>query len=380
MTRFDRYMLSQLFVLFGFFALVLVALFWINRAVVLFDRLIGNGQSALVFLEFSSLSLPKLIVTVLPIATFAGAVYVTNRMSGESELTVLQSTGSGPWRLVRPVLVYGISVALMMSALTHFLVPMAQGQLTEREAEIAQNVTNGLLTEGTFLHPTDNVTFYTRQIDSDGVLRDVFLSDRRNPDEGVIYTAAEAYLVRNDAAASAGTTLIMVDGLAQRLDNTQKRLATAQFRDFSFDISTLVSRSIGGHQSIRTMITPALLGNWDQIGEQTGNNRSAIAEDFHQRFTQPLFCIVAAILGFATLMVGGYSRFGVWREAAIAFGLLVIIDGFRGVTVDMVRSDASVWPLMYLPSLLGMLLAFAMLTHAAHPSWLARLRRRRRAT
>ena len=78
MTRFDRYMLSQLFVLFGFFALVLVALFWINRAVVLFDRLIGNGQSALVFLEFSSLSLPKLVVTVLPIATFAGAVYVTN--------------------------------------------------------------------------------------------------------------------------------------------------------------------------------------------------------------------------------------------------------------------------------------------------------------
>lgn len=379
MTRFDRYMLSQLFVLFGFFALVLVALFWINRAVVLFDQLIGNGQSALVFLEFSSLSLPKLVVTVLPIATFAGCVYVIHRMSGESELTVLQSTGSSPWRVARPVFVYGLCVALMMSVLTHFLVPMAQAQLTLREGEIARNVTNGLLTEGTFLHPAENVTFYTRQIDEDGVLRDVFLSDRRDPNEGVIYTAAEAYLVRNEVTNEPGTTLIMVDGLAQRLGVEDNRLATAQFRDFSFDISTLVRDDTTGWQSIRTMITPDLLTDWGDLATRTDNQISTIAEEFHQRFTQPLFCVVAALLGFATLLIGGYSRFGVWREVAIAFGLLVMIDGFRGAAVDMVRQDASAWPLMYVPSAVGLLLAGAMLTHAAHPGWVARLKRRRAA-
>ena len=43
MSRFDRYLLSQLLALFGFFALVLVAVFWVNRAVGLFDQLIGDG-------------------------------------------------------------------------------------------------------------------------------------------------------------------------------------------------------------------------------------------------------------------------------------------------------------------------------------------------
>ncbi|HJO50410.1 MAG TPA: LptF/LptG family permease, partial [Sulfitobacter pontiacus] len=214
MAKFDRYMLSQFLILFSFFALILVAIFWINRAVVLFDRLIGDGQTALVFLEFTVLGLPKLITTVLPIATFAGSVYVINRMTSESELTVLQATGTSPWRLARPVFVYGLCVAIMMSVLTHLLLPLSNGQLSEREAEISQNVTARLLTEGTFLHPTSKVTFYTRVIDADGVLRDVFLSDRRNPDEGVIYTASEAYLIRNGD----GTTLIMVDGMAQRLE------------------------------------------------------------------------------------------------------------------------------------------------------------------
>ena len=59
MVRIDRYMLSQLLVLFGFFALVLVAVLWINRGVSLFEQLISDGQSALVFMEFTALGLPK---------------------------------------------------------------------------------------------------------------------------------------------------------------------------------------------------------------------------------------------------------------------------------------------------------------------------------
>jgi lipopolysaccharide export system permease protein len=375
-AKFDRYLLSQLLVMFGFFALVLVALFWINRAVVLFDRLIGDGQSALVFLEFTSLSLPKLITTVLPIAAFAGAVYVTNRMSGESELTVLQSTGTSPWRLARPVLVYGLCVALMMSVLSHYLVPMAQAQLNQRENEISQNVTSRLLTEGTFLHPTEKVTFYTRLIDEDGVLRDVFLSDRRDPEQGVIYTAAEAYLVRNGD----GTTLIMVDGLAQRLGTADNRLATAKFRDFSFDISGLMTKAPSGNKSVGNMITPDLIGDWDAIAANTGEPRGSIAEELHARFAQSLFCVIAAMVGFATLLLGGFSRFGVWREVAIAFGLLISIDGMRGVLVDIVRADAQNWPLLYLPSAVGFLLVIGMLWQAANPGWLHRLRRRRAAS
>lgn len=363
-------MLSQLLLLFGFFALVLVALFWINRAVVLFDRLIGDGQSALVFLEFTALGLPKLITTVLPIAAFAAAVYVTNRMSSESELTVLQSTGSSPWRLARPVFVFGLCVALMMSVLSHFLVPMAQAQLKQRETEISQNVTATLLREGRFLHPTQNVTFYTRVIDADGVLRDVFLSDRRNPREGVIYTAAEAYLVRNGT----GTTLIMVNGLAQRLNKLDKRLATATFRDFSFDISSLVNENASSILTVPNLITPQLIRDWDAIAKRTGDSTGTIAEELHSRFAQPLFCIVAAMVGFATLMMGGFSRFGVWREVAIAFAMLIAIDGIRGTLVNSVRTDPSLWPLMYLPSIVGALLVLGMLWHLSRPGWLRRRR------
>lgn len=372
MAKFDRYMLSQLLVLFGFFALVLVAIFWINRAVVLFDRLIGDGQTALVFLEFTALGLPKLVETVLPIASFAAAVYVTNRMTSDSELTVLQATGAGPWRIARPVLVFGLIIALGMTTLSNVLVPMAQAQLKEREQEIAQNVTARLLTEGTFLHPTKQVTFYTRLIGSDGVLRDVFLSDRRTEEQDIIYTAAEAYLVRSEDA----TTLIMVDGLAQRLEREGLRLTTAKFADFSFDISTLLRSEKVDVLNISNITTWTFLTDWDSISARVDATPGRIAEELHSRFAQPLFCMIAALVGFSTLLIGGFSRFGVWREVVIAFGLLLLLDGMRGTLSGQVSANAALWPLLYLPSLIGALIVTLMLLHAANPAWRARFIRR----
>ena len=134
MPRFDRYLLSQLLALFGFFSLLLVSVYWVNRAVGLFDQLIGDGQSALVFVEFSLLTLPNVIRLVLPVSSFAAAVYVANRLMGDSELVVMQATGFSSFRLARPVLWFGLIVMLMMSALTHALVPASRAALSERSA------------------------------------------------------------------------------------------------------------------------------------------------------------------------------------------------------------------------------------------------------
>lgn len=357
MVRFDRYMLSQLMWLFGFFSLVLVAIFWINRAVQLFDRLIGDGQTALVFLEFSTLGLPRLITTVMPIATFAASIYVTNRLNNESELTVMLATGTSPWRLARPVAVFGLISALMMSLLSHVLVPTAGQQLAEREVEISKNITARLLTEGEFLSPTAGVTFYARTVGQDGVLRDVFLSDRRMEAQQMIYTADQAYLVGN----SDGTSLIMVDGLAQRLTNADLRLSTVKFEDFSFDITSLIRTDVVITPKLGYLTSDMMLSNWAKVATMTNTSIGAVAEELHDRFARAAFCLITALIGFATLLVGGYSRFGVQREIVISVLLLIALDGMRGSLSGPVLENPSLWPIMYLPSILGGLIVCGLL-------------------
>ncbi|MEP2717470.1 LPS export ABC transporter permease LptF [Pseudophaeobacter sp.] len=363
MSRFDRYVLSQYLLFFGFFALILVAVFWVNRAVVLFDRLIGDGQTALVFLEFTALALPNLIRMVLPVAVFASAVWVTNRLQSESELTVLRATGSSPWQMAKPALAFGLITALMMSILTHFLLPNSINQLALREQEVSRNITAKLLTEGNFLHPAKGVTFYIRQIDSDGTLNDVFLSDRRDPEQSVTYTGTRAFLVRE----AGKTHLIMVNGMAQRLDREKQQLSTTNFSDFSYDISALTNKSTDHKRNIRAIPSRELLRDPAAITETEGYSAGALAEELHLRFARALICVAVALIGFSALMLGSYSRFGVWRQALLAFLLLIVVEGLRGVVSEPVMNAPQLWPLVYLPACVGILIALAFLQLAARP-------------
>ena len=372
MTRFDRYMLSQFMVLFGFFALVLVSIFWINKAVRMFDRLIGDGQPAWVFLEFTALTLPGVIGVVLPIAAFAGAVYVTNRLTTESELTVMQATGYSPWRLIRPVLIYGCLIAVMMSVLTHLLIPVSLSQLQLRKAEVSQNITAKLLTEGEFLHPAAGITFYIRDITPEGELKDVFLSDRRNPQSPSTYTSSKAYLVHEGG----GTKLVMLDGLSQVLRKNGNRLFTTHFDDFSYDISSLISQREVSLDHISFQRTSDLLLHPEAVAERSGATLSQIAYEGHNRFVQALLCIVAALVGFATLLLGTHSRFGVWWQIITAFVLLVGIKMVEGVVSGPVLANAAMWPLMYIPTALGILLTLILLHIAANPGLFRRRRLR----
>lgn len=355
-------MLSQLMTLFGFFALVLVSVYWVNRAVILFDRLIADGHSAMVFLEFTALSLPNVVRMVMPMAAFAAAVYVTNRLSNDSELTVIQSTGYSPWRLARPVVSFGVILALLMSIPSMFLVPASLAQLKVRETEISGSVSARLLREGVFLHPIDGITFYIRDITEQGELLDIYLSDRRNPDRAMTYTASRAFLLRDEQ----GPRLVMFQGMAQTYQRENKRLATTDFRDFSYDISSFITTGTA-KLKIQHVPTWQLLTNTAEMARLSRVELSRALDELHGRIQQPLLCIVAALIGFSTLLLGGFSRFGLARQIIGAIFLLVVIKMVESAVTGPVRGNAALWPLVYLPTVVGLAMSGAMLHIAARP-------------
>ena len=365
MRKFDRYILSQLMVMFGFFALVLVSVYWVNNTVKVFDRLISDGHSAAVVLEFTLLSLPNVVRSVLPIAAFGAAVYVTNRLSSESELTVMQATGFSPWRLAWPVIVFGVITATMMSIMTHTLVPVSLQQLRDRETDIAKDLYARLLRPGTFLHPAKGITLYIRDISDDGRLSDIFVSDRRNPDVSNIYTAKTAYLMRD----TRGTKLVMVNGLVQVLSTKDQLLSTTSFEDLSYDISALIKTRTDKNRNIKQIPTGELLRWSGQIAEQNGVSLGRVLQEAHGRFQQPLLCLVAALIGFSTLLTAGFSRFGIGRQIVFAIALLVLIKLTESVMIDPVRANPNLWPLIYAPTLVGCLLTLGCLSYVARPPY-----------
>lgn len=362
-SRFDRYLLSQLLGLFGFFSLVLVAVYWVNRAVGLFDQLIGDGQSALVFLEFSILTLPNVIRLVLPISAFAACVYAINRLMQESELVVMQATGFSAFRLARPVLYFGLTVMLMQLVLTNVLVPLSQARLADRSAEVSENLTARFLNAGRFIHPSDGITLYIREITPLGELNDIFLSDERSATERLVYTAEKALLVRD----AGQIRLVMLDGQSQSLVRADKRLAVTRFQTFTIDLSGLLGKSADRTLSVRELSTPALLAASAASQEATGATRAVLWEEAHSRIASPLLAVAAPMLGFAALMLGGFSRFGMMRQIAVAVVLLIAVQGVSTIAAGLAIQEETAWPLIYLAPMLGLGLAAGLLWQAQRP-------------
>lgn len=350
MSRFDRYLLSQLLALFGFFSLVLVAIYWVNRAVSLFDQLMGDGQSALVFLEFSALTLPNVIKLVLPISAFVAALYAGNRLMQDSEFVVMQATGFSSARLARPVLIFGLVAAAMMLVLTNALVPLSRAEMRARSADMAENVTARFLRDGEFMHPARGVTLYIRAITPQGELQDFLLEDARNPDRPLIYLAHSAVLARGED----GPRLLLVDGQAQEYDRQTGRLAVTRFDDFTIDIGGMLAATAQRRANADELSTPVLLRAAPEVQEQTRMTAAELQLEGHNRLAQPFLAAAAALAGFSCLLVGSFSRFGPWRQILGAILLGIVVQLVATWSTGWAAEAQGRWPMAYAAPVLGL--------------------------
>lgn len=365
MSRIDRYLLAQLLSVFAFFTLVLVAVYWVNRAARLFDAVVGDGQSFWVFLELSALTLPNVFRVVLPLSAFAAAVYVAIRMTRDNEMVVLQGTGLSFTRMLRPVAVFGVVVALLLGVLMHVLSPMSRAQLAERQVAIASNISARLLRAGEFLQPTDGIVVFVRAISDDGTLQDVFLSDARAEGRRVAYNAASAVLVTQPDSA----VLVMLDGVALAYDTAEGRLTTVSFDELTYDIGALIAPD-NRRADVRELPTPVLLAADAGMRATLGLTLAEQRFELASRVAQPLLAVITALVGFAALFLGQFSRLGAWRQVLAAIVILAVIQLVANATAGIALRRADAALLAFAPVVAGLAVVIGMV-------WLATRRKGR---
>jgi lipopolysaccharide export system permease protein len=357
MSHLDRYVFKQCLLVFAFFTLVFALVVWINRAVTLFDELVTDGHSAKVFLEFFILALPTVLSRVLPVSAFAATVYVTSRLSNESELAVIQATGMSPWRLARPVFMFGLLVCLLMFSLTAFLIPKTGTLTKDREFELSQSLGTKFLREGAFQHPVKGITFFIREITPDSELRDVFLSDRREKGASYTYTSERAFLLQTEKQI----IFVMQNGLMQSHDRAKGTLSLTQFDELAYDLTGTFDTSRKARPHINDLPTVLLWQNPQLAADLTGQPLSRVFEDKHQRIQFALLCLISSLIGFAALYAAGFSRFGSGRFIALAIFLLVIVKLVEILVTEPTRTDIDFWYLVYAPSVVGLFMFWGLM-------------------
>ena len=369
MSRFDRYLFTQYFLMFGFFSLILLLIYWINKAIALFDNLISDGQTFLVFLEFSILTIPPIIPIVAPLAAFAAAIFVTNRLKNDSELTIMQATGFSPLRLSRSIFLFGLVVTIILMIISHYLIPKSNNILLKRQNEVASSLNAKLLKVGSFIHPQNGVTFYIGGISTSGVIEDVFVLDERNKDREIIVTSKSGYLITNNN----NPILVLKDGIVQNYDLKSTNLSTIHFKDLSYDLTSWsVKERMSKSKLLLTYSSFDLFKDPELVSILTDSSPISVLEELHSRILTPLLALIAALIGFSALMIGDYSRFGASKQISVGIVILILIKLSESYGNELMLKSQENWLALYLPVLIGILIFSFMMLLASNQKLLGR--------
>ena len=369
MSRFDRYLFTQYFLMFGFFSLILLFIYWINKAIALFDNLISDGQTFLVFLEFSILTIPPIIPIVAPLAAFAAAIFVTNRLKNDSELTIMQATGFSPLRLSRSIFLFGLVVTIILLIISHYLIPKSNNILLKRQNEVASSLNAKLLKVGSFIHPQNGVTFYIGGISTSGVIEDVFVLDERNKDREIIVTSKSGYLITNNN----NPILVLKDGIVQNYDLKSTNLSTIHFQDLSYDLTSWsVKERMSKSKLLLTYSSFDLFKDPELVSILTDSSPISVLEELHSRILTPLLALIAALIGFSALMIGDYSRFGASKQISVGILILILIKLSESYGNELMLKSQGNWLALYLPVLIGILIFSFMMLLASNQKLLGR--------
>ena len=369
MSRFDRYLFTQYFLMFGFFSLILLFIYWINKAIALFDNLISDGQTFLVFLEFSILTIPPIIPIVAPLAAFAAAIFVTNRLKNDSELTIMQATGFSPLRLSRSIFLFGLVVTIILLIISHYLIPKSNNILLKRQNEVASSLNAKLLKVGSFIHPQNGVTFYIGGISTSGVIEDVFVLDERNKDREIIVTSKSGYLITNNN----NPILVLKDGIVQNYDLKSTNLSTIHFQDLSYDLTSWsVKERMSKSKLLLTYSSFDLFKDPELVSILTDSSPISVLEELHSRILTPLLALIAALIGFSALIIGDYSRFGASKQISVGIVILILIKLSESYGNELMLKSQGNWLALYLPVLIGILIFSFMMLLASNQKLLGR--------
>jgi lipopolysaccharide export system permease protein len=356
LLQLSRYVLGQLLGPVALLTFLMTCVIWLILSPPLLDLVINRGQSAPTFLYLTSLLIPTLMTTILPIAFFFGTMFTLSRLNGDSELVVMASAGFSLRQLAAPVFIAASMVMAITWVCALWLMPLGQRALSAKELDIRADVGAALLNAGEFEFPAKGLTVFIHQMGSNGQISGILVHDNRDTKRPSTYIAQSGVL----ALTPGGNRLIMYDATAEQSASSGAQLSVLTFKSYSFDLDQFAGPTGIAVRKPNERYLNELLNPSEKDGV-TPQIRTAWLAEAHSRLSQPLYCLAFAMIALAAIMRGRRQRgaLAIRLTAASLAAAALRIAGY-GVA-GPASSHPALFALFYLIPLFGTAIALAVL-------------------
>lgn len=166
MRKLDRYIFTRLFAITFFVLLVLICVFILIDFSENSDDFADKGATmSQIWNEYYLNYIPEMIRLVSPVAIFVACLFLTAQMTERLEITAIKAAGISLYRLAAPYLLFGLSLAILISYLDAYVIPISNAERISFEQQYLSSRTDRIDRGGLYRQEAPNTIFNLNHFD-----------------------------------------------------------------------------------------------------------------------------------------------------------------------------------------------------------------------
>ncbi|NIA08787.1 MAG: LPS export ABC transporter permease LptF [Nitrospiraceae bacterium] len=325
--------------LFSFFALSIFLL--LASMLHLTGSLVKTGIRPIELLKFIILLLPTFWSLVLPMATLLGVLLGFLSLSRDSEIIALFACGTGPKRLIVPVIVVSVISWLLSLFISVYVIPRAKTAYRDLFRELVEHRLARGIPEKIFFSPLPGLTVYVnKSLDQGHRLEGIYIRDARRHKVANQILAKKGKLLAQPGGGE--VVLKLRQGVLSHVSDNYRESDTIDFDSYSLFLSLTANNRepSRGELAMKELLKVASDPNTPP------RVKYHYLTEFHKRLAIPLG---ALILGIMAAPLGiFFGRAGL--SGGIALGLaafmayyLSILFGENMADTGMISPGIALW-------------------------------------
>jgi lipopolysaccharide export system permease protein len=291
-----RYVLREILIPFGLGLSLFTFVLLIARLLKLIELVVNRGVPLANVLRLVAYIMPAFLEVTLPMAMLLAVLVAFGRLSADSELVALRSSGLSLYQLILPVAIFSLLATGATAGLSLYARPWGNSSLQSALYEMARTRASAGIKPQVFNDDFPGLVIYTEGVDATtDQLHHVLVADERDSREHNTIFAREGTMISDPAAQT--VTLQLRDGF---IHTTDGRAGTEYQTHFQFYDVNL---------DLRQMLVGARQRERDPKELTLGQLRRAIAAkgaaglpflpeliEYHRKFSIPFACVVFALV------------------------------------------------------------------------------------
>jgi len=291
-----RYILREIVTPFGLGLLVFTFVLLIARLVKLIELVVNRGLPTTDILRLLGYILPAFLELTVPMAMLLAILVAFGRLSADSEIVALRSSGLSLYQLVPPVATFAVLVGLATGWLAFHASPWGNRSLKTALFDIARTRASAGLKPRVFNDEFPGIVIYAERIDATtDRLHHVLISDARDPDETNTVFAREGIMIPDPTGMT--LTLRLLHGASQGVEQDGKVAYRTEFD--SYDVSLDLQEALAGvqqQQSEPKELDMAALRQMLADPSTSEADRTRAMVEYQRRLALPFGCLVFGLI------------------------------------------------------------------------------------